>query len=399
MCQTFVPIKGATTRDSFGRAESFDFVQLLKHAVMIVGRWVILFFLCETWLCAQTWNWRTETVDQAGKFTSMATDTHGNVHLSYSADGGVKYAFRPAGDKSKWFTMLLDSGDSYTSIAMDSHDHPHICYTPRLVRYAFWDGSDWKKQSIAPDQAQISYSCAIAVSPEGIPYISWYRVENADGTDYLHNKVAELRNHIWLIRTLDFDLQTGKWESMALDPNGSPIASFDAFVKGLLKYAYKDGDTWKVSTVDFRGRTNNVYNVGMGNSIALDKSGRPSISYEDGENLKFAQLVGDAWKIEVVDSFRPLGSWVGYRTSLKFDSQGRPHIAYDSGGVLKHAYSDGQKWHIEILAEAGLQGYKYESMCIAPDDSIFVSYTDGDDGSLNVAIGERKAAADSPPRF
>jgi len=377
--------------------EFFIGAQRLGRILMTAALWIGASFMWPE-LHAQTWYWRTETVDQVGKFTSVATDAQGNVHLSYSGDGTVKYAFRPAGDKSKWFIMTLDNGDAYTNIALDSQDDPHICYTAHVLRYAHWDGSDWRKESIAPDQAEISYSCAIAVSPDGTPYISWYRAENADGTNYLHIKFAERRNRIWLIRTPDFDLQTGKWESMTLDTNGSPVLSFDAFVKGLLKYAYRMEDTWKVTTVDFRGHTNDVYNLGMGNSIATNKTGKPGISYEDGENLKYAELVGETWKIQVVDSFRPLGSWVGYRTSLKFDSQGRPHIAYETGGVLKHAYRDGQKWRIEILGEAGLQGYRYESMCIDPDDSIFISYTDPDDGSLKVAIGQFKTAVDTSPR-
>jgi len=344
-------------------------------------------------LRAQTWNWRTEMVDQAGKFTSIAADPEGNLHLSYSDGENIKYAFRPAGAGSKWFTMEIDAGNAYTSLALDSQGHPHMCYTARVVRYAHWDGAQWKKESITSDDAPIGYSCAVAISPDGTPYMSWYRDQNSDHTPYLHIKFAELRNGAWIVRTLDFDLQTGKWEAMALDPRGGPILSFDAFVKGLLKCAYKVGEDWKIVTVDFRGRTNDVYNVGMGNSIAVGKSGRPRISYEDGENLKFAHVDGGDWRIELVDSFHTLGSWVGYRTSLALDSQDHPHIAYDAGGVLRHAYWDGQKWHIETLARAGLQGYKYCSLTVDKQDSLYISYTDPDDGSLKVAIGELKTAA------
>jgi hypothetical protein len=347
-------------------------------------------FLVHFNLCAQTWNWRTETVDLAGKFASIATDADGNVHLSYSGDGVVKYAFRPAGDKSKWFNMPLDNGDAYTSLALDVHGHPHICYTARIPRYAHWDGSEWKKESIASDNAPIGYSCAMAISLNGAPYVSWYRERNADDTLYTHIKFAEIQSGTWIVRTLDFDAQTGKWESMAIDPHGNPALSFDAFVKGLLRYAHKDGNDWKIETVDFRGRTNNVYNVGMGNALAFGKDGRPRISYEDGENVKFAESEGDSWKIQVIDSFHPRVSWVGYRTSVALDRQDYPHIAYDNGGVLKHAFWDGSKWHLETLASAGVQGYKYPSIAIDRHDVIYVSYTDPDDGSMKVAIGELK---------
>jgi hypothetical protein len=345
----------------------------------------------------QTWNWHTESVDQAGKFTSIASDKDGDIHLSYTDGQAVNYAFRPAGVGSKWFTMRIDGGNSYTNLAIDSQGHPHICYTGGVLRYAHWDGFNWKTQKIATDNAPIGFSCAIAISPDGTPHISWYRERNPDDTSYAHIKFAELQNGTWIIRTLDFDMQTGKWESMAIDPRGNPVLSFDAYVKGLLKYAYKDGNDWKVATVDFRGRTNEVYDVGMGNSLAVGKNGKPYISYEDGEDIKFAYPEGDLWKVEVVDSLHPLVSWVAYRTSLALDSQDHPHIAYDAGGVLKHAYWDGQKWHIEILARAGFARYRFCSLAIDNHDSIYISYSDPEDESLKVAVGELKAS-DSPTR-
>jgi hypothetical protein len=130
----------------------------------------------------------------------------------------------------------------------------------------------------------------------------------------------------------------------------------------------------------------------MGNSLAIDKNGKPMISYEDGENIKFAHPEGEGWKVEVVDAFRSLGSWVGYRTSLAVDKDNHPHIAYDAGGLLKHAYWDGHRWHLEILARAGLVSYRFCSMTIDKNDTIYISYSDPEDGSLKVAVGEWKAA-------
>jgi hypothetical protein len=352
----------------------------------------VLFLLGPYSSFAQSWNWHAESVDQAGKFTSIAADKDGDIHLSYTDGQTIKYGFRPAGPNQKWFTMPIEGGNSYTSLALDSENHPHICHTGGVLHYAHWDGATWKIQKIATDNAPIGFSCAIAISPDGSPHISWYRERNADDTPYTHIKFAELENGAWIIRTLDFDMQTGKWEAMAIDPHGNPVLSFDAYVKGLLKYAHKEGSDWKVTTVDFRGRTNGVYDVGMGNSLVIDKDGKPYISYEDGEDIKFAHPDGDNWKVETVDSFHPLGSWVGYRTSLALDSQGHPHIAYDAGGALKHAFWDGQKWHIETLARAGFSGYRYCSIAIDKHDSIFISYSDPEDESLKVDVGEFKRA-------
>ena len=46
---------------------------------------------------AQTkWTWKTENVDSAAHFTSLAVDKSGNVHVAYAGGTGseLKYAFR-----------------------------------------------------------------------------------------------------------------------------------------------------------------------------------------------------------------------------------------------------------------------------------------------------------------
>ena len=78
---------------------------------------------------------------------------------------------------------------------------------------------------------------------------------------------------------------------------------------------------------------------------------------------------------------------MGYLSSLDFDHAGNPHISYDDGGALKHAYWDGKSWHVQIIALAGAEPYRYSSLGIAPDDTIYVSFRDSADASLKVAAG------------
>src|SRR5258708_6240599 len=296
-----------------------------------------------------TWTWTTETVDQAGEFTSLAADKDGNLHVSYSTGtGAIKYAFRQA-ETGKWFTRVVDSGEAYTDLALDSQGNPHICYPFRVMKYANWDGKTWKVQTIATDTARIAFSCAVEVSPDGVPHLIWYRDQNADNSLFTHLKYAELKDGVWAVRTVDWDTQTGKFESMTLDSHGNPVLSYDAWVKGELKFARWDGNAWDIRTVDDRGRAGNSYNIGMGNSIALDSHDQALMSYEERNVLKLARQQGSRWAIEKVDTINTLGGWVGFRTSLALDRQGFPHIAYDDAGTLKHAFWDGQKWHIEVI--------------------------------------------------
>ena len=337
---------------------------------------------------AQSWTWDTESVDTIGKFTSIAVDNDGNVHLSYTGGGNVRYAFRQA-SSNKWFTMPIDGGgDGYTKITLDSQENPHICYTWRMLKYANWDGAKWHIQPIASDAAPIGYQCSVGITPDGIPHVIWYRDQNADNTMYAHLKHATLENDVWVIRTVDFDMQTGKWNSMFVDSHGVPHISYDAWVKGLLKYATWDGKNWSVQTVDFRGHTDDAYNLGMGSSMVLDSQGQPEISYRDGESLKFARRQGDTWSITAVDTANSNASgWVGYPTYLALDQQGLPHITYDVGGTLKHAYNDGKKWHIEIVAPHNIDPVRYASIAIDRNNTIYIAYRSPEDGSLKVAVG------------
>lgn len=332
----------------------------------------------------QQWAWTTETVDKAGKATSLAVDRAGNVHISYGRDeGGLKYGFRPAGT-SRWFTIDLGVGAAFTDLSLDANDNPHICSTFRKIHYVHFDGLEWHTQEVASETATIQFSCAVAIGPGNTPHLTWYRVVDQDG--YAHTRYAVLQNGVWMLRTLDFDMQTGKWHSMVLDSDGNPHISYDAFVKGLLKYAHWDGQRWSVSVVDSRG---SQYNIGMGSAILLDAQRDLGISYFTESQLRYARQRNTRWTIQTVDTVSPWGSWVGYRTSVILDRAGFPHIAYEDRGSLKHAYWDGTRWRIQVIAPSGPEPYRFASMAVGRDDTIYISFRDPQDGSVRMAIGRK----------
>ena len=363
---------------------------------------LLLALLAAPWSAqAQTWTWTQEPVDVAGKFTALAIDPEGNVHVSYAGENGsvLKYAFRPA-DGGKWFTMVLDKQlqDFATNIALDPKGNPRICYTPRELKYAQWDGQQWKIQQIAAGTGSVEYNCSVIVASDGTPHVAWYHTRTADSSNYLHLKYATMKDGVWMARTIDFEGEDGKWNSLVLDPNGNPHITYSVFPRGELKYASWTGKEWKIELGATPGGTNSA---GMGNSLVLDAENQPEFSFYEapvgfdsgaGGSIKFARRKGDRWLVETVAPAFQRGSWVGFRSSLVLDKQGFPHICYEDAGALKHAYWDGETWHIQYVAQRATEPYLYSSMAIDKNDVLYISYRDPSDGSLKVAVGRPAAA-------
>jgi hypothetical protein len=352
---------------------------------------------CALWFSstahAQTWVWTPEVVDTYGRSMSLAADAEGNIHISYGGSGGLTYGFRPFGEKSRWFVMTLGGGVSYTDVALDRQGNPYICatYLSLPLRFARFSDKEWKIQNIAPeDSMAVQMACGVAISADGTPQVSWYRY--SDSPDFKHLKYAVLKDGAWLMRTLDFDAQTGKWHTMVLNSQGNPCISYDAFVKGVLKLDCWDGKNWNISVPDSRGAHGSDYSLGMGSSLVFDAQGKAHISYYTDTAIRHAFQDGQGWKVETVEQISPIGGFVDYRSSILFDKDGALHVSYEDGGVAKHAYWDGTRWRVQVIAPAGGGELRSRFSWMTIDsthDILYLAYRDAADGALKVAVGRK----------
>ena len=325
--------------------------------------------------------------DEVGTFSSLAIDRFGAFHIAYSNRAGIvlRYAFRGKNDK-QWYTMAVDRGaGSFNSLAVDSHGWPHIAYNSPSetgLHYASWDGKQWHKLII--DHDMTNHFTSIQLDSQDQAQISYYREEYPDRHYALYLKYAYFDGKSWYIQTIDHRFGTGKFNSIALDSLGHPYIAYSIVGTGDLGLAHFNGSKWALGVVDSRSTSGNSY-VGYHNSIVVDSAGEPHIGYLDGTkySVKYARREGATWHREVVDSLAALGSEAS-RVSLKLDSHGRPHVAYyDAGlGALKYAVRDIKGWRTELVDNNGnVAGYA--SLCLDEHDEPHISYYA--DGQLRIA--------------
>lgn len=164
-------------------------------------------------------------------------------------------------------------------------------------------------------------SQSMAVDANGNPHAS-FTTTAGDPLRYWHRESG-----MWLIE----EMMPGMWSSIALDAQGSPRISFYDQVGTNLVMATRGGNGWTTTPIDQTG------DVGLQPSQAVF-NGVSYVSYYDKTNgdLKYAAFAGaNQFTITPIDTEGDVGAW----TSLAFDAQGRPHIAYQdvANGALKYA--------------------------------------------------------------
>ncbi|UCD03659.1 MAG: S8 family serine peptidase, partial [Candidatus Woesearchaeota archaeon] len=207
----------------------------------------------------------TETIESkndTGKYSSVAIDSNGVIHMSYynSTGGDLKHC---NGTEVNWDCETVEtSGDvgSYSSIAIDSNDVVHISHfnnTDDDLRYCNNSGGSW--------------SC-----------------EN--------------------VKTAGF---FGAYTSIAIDSNDAVHISFNNGSSSALSYCNNTGGSWTCDNVD----TTEI--VGWYTSIAIDSNNVVHISHYNvtGLDLRYCNNTGGSW---TCDNIKTAGV-VGCNTSIEID--------------------------------------------------------------------------------
>lgn len=131
---------------------------------------------------------------------SLAIDSNGNPHLSFRTTGddlnigspqysaGLAYAHKnSSGD---WVVEGVDSGEQngwHSSIAIDSQGHVHISYSDKtglgpggddmgVLKYAYYNGSQWQKYTL--DNQGVLWYTSMALDSHDVAHIAYADISN-----------------------------------------------------------------------------------------------------------------------------------------------------------------------------------------------------------------------------
>jgi hypothetical protein len=308
--------------------------------------------------------------DMLGADRSLAYDHHGNPGIVYS-NGFINYARRVPG--IGWASFAVTSTfANYPSLAYDRYERPAISYTDLDLGpgpadtwfdlgYARFDGSAWIVEEVdtySPVGAAVGGYTSLAFDRLGRPAIAYYDygasalkfIQDNDGDFSLMDETP-----VFVVNAFT----EGQFSSLTFDSlNRAMIAHFDDANDDLRFSVQEPGIGWVTATVDSTG------NTGRYPSLAIDPdTGFPAIAYYSTTELRYAEWDGDSWNSISLDTTGNVTGPPPFQSSLSlaFDpADGNPAIAYwnrTGGEDLKLAWHDGSIWQTQTVDAVGDVGH------------------------------------------
>ena len=178
--------------------------------------------------------------------------------------------------------------------------------------------------------------------------------------------IPTLSHADWKVKTLS---KGGAYNSIAVDPSGNPHISYlddSNPMDYVLRHASLNGKSWHHEIVDSG-------DVGWWNAIAVDSLGHIHISYLSDKptaSLRYAFFDGAGWSVTTVDSSG------GYSTSIAVDVDNQPHISYvDYGGNLKYARRDGATWIAQAIPDVSASWDGRTSIAMGSSGAVNIAFS------------------------
>jgi hypothetical protein len=222
------------------------------------------------------------------------------------------------------------------SLVIGTDNVPQLIYFDKdnqEIRYTRKNDSGWSTPvTVASGNAEGIYFPAVkdAKNQLHLVYLS-----DAGGLWYV-----KYENNKWTApEPIDQNEGAGYYPSIVVDGNFHPHVSYYNRSTGDLMYAFRESNGWELVCVDSTNDT------GQYTSIGIDKNDNLHISYYDIDQqvLKYALChtepwLPNAWYTYVVDNRGNVGIW----NSLLLNKDGNPQISYynATNETLMYAYAD-----------------------------------------------------------
>jgi len=243
--------------------------------------------------------WSATTIDTVGRGASIAIDRSDHIHVVYLKTNGSALELRHASDAAgswastpvlRWLEWAPSDAGGASAVAVSPSGTVHITLSGGYsLHYVTNESGSWvESELISPFNDALNDalegSAPIAVDTAGRVHTAFAVYNSSTNlTTVIH---AAKSNGNWSWDPVD-TARIGITCSMILDSRGDVHLSYaDSSTgeptAGVLTYAVSVSGRWSKQVVDSNTRTP------AGNSIALDPSGNPVISYEHWE---FSQIL------------------------------------------------------------------------------------------------------------
>ncbi len=292
-----------------------------------------------------------------GSYKSIVSDINDKQHIVYIDREPSSYQLGYLTNSgAKWIVETVDqddSADKYSSIAVDKNGTVHIAYYDIFV-----DGNVTKGRLCHVTNANLSMIETVdftstsvpsypsmVVDSDGFVHISYYDSVNSGTPKYATNADGTWKNY-----TLDSLGNVGQYTAIAVDSTGIVHIVYTFLssnpANNVLKYA-------NYSSVSGLDTESIITGVSANNQLALmaDSEDNLHLAYYKGADLNYAKKTGASWGTsEVVDTSDQLGGGL----AMFVDGQGIIYLTYYDNGLNKLLYannSDGT-WNLQDIALA-----------------------------------------------
>jgi len=311
-------------------------------------------------------------VDLTGP-AAIALDSRGRPHVAFAdaSSGAVWYGRRDSGVWGLQPIPGTSNAEGGVRLALDGFDAPHVVYfdeSRRVVMYAWDAGAGWMTSEV--DRSHFEGHVGLVLAADGTPHVAY-------AWDSGRLRHAWLSGGPWVIETVDSNVVTARYASVALNPDGRPEIAY--YGNGQLWHARWIGYRWEIAIVDPTTSPEFV-------SLRTDTSGGRWIAYraQEERELRLALWNGSAWLREVVDS----NGDVGWDASLALDVAGQPHISYydRDAAVLRYARKEAGEWRLHIPDRRFVAGW-FSSVAVGADGQPHFAYYSWPERSVRYAFG------------